>query len=212
MASRGSKTSAGGSRKQPATLDRLKPQEAQEVLRQLLDAHPELASEAQRSARSLLENVECEEIADDVDDAVRALDFDDLNAKAGPHDWGYVGPTDAAWEILEEALEPFLQDMHRCFELGMESEALEICKGMLLGLYRLAHGPLTEVMEYAQDFPAEAAGRALKTWRTGGDPAMRSAQPRDRGKRPAFPADFIEQSVPDWRDLIARALAPAKRR
>lgn len=40
-------------------------------------------------------------------------------------------------EILEETLEPFVEDMKRLLDLGLEAEALEICKGVVLGCYRL---------------------------------------------------------------------------
>ena len=43
-------------------------------------------------------------------------------------------------EILEEMLEPFVEDMKRHLELGLEAEALEICKGLVLGCYRRAGG------------------------------------------------------------------------
>ena len=39
------------------TLERLKPDEAALVLRRLLEVHPDLASEAEEAARSLLEEV-----------------------------------------------------------------------------------------------------------------------------------------------------------
>src|SRR2546430_8612475 len=42
-----------------------------------------------------------------------ALPIYDLNARAGSHEWGYVEPSEAAWEILEETVEPVLDDMKR---------------------------------------------------------------------------------------------------
>jgi len=41
-----------------------------------------------------------------LEDEIRALDYEDLNARAGSHKWGYVEPSEAAWEILEETVEP----------------------------------------------------------------------------------------------------------
>ena len=38
------------------------------------------------------------------------LDLDGLNSCAGSHRWGYKDPTGAAWEFLEEAVEPLLED------------------------------------------------------------------------------------------------------
>ena len=146
-------------------LDRLKPGEAATVFRRLLKAHPDLSTEAYEIARSLLRQLEYEDVAAEIEDEIRALDYEDLNARAGSHEWGYVEPSEAAWEILEETVEPVLDDMKRHIELGLEAEALEICKGMVLGLYRLSEREGGDVLGRAPDFPAEAAGNALEFWR-----------------------------------------------
>ncbi len=120
-----------------AVLDALQPQEALLTVRRLVSAHPELLAEVEAIARSVLGDVSFESIADDVEDAVRQLTLDDLNGREGKHSWGYVEPTEAAWELLEEAVEPYVEDMKRKWTAGLESEALAICQGIVLGLYRL---------------------------------------------------------------------------
>ena len=132
---------------------------------------------------------------------IRALDYDDLNGRAGRHEWGYVEPTQAAWEILEETLEPFLEDMKRHVEVGLEAEALEILKGMVLGCYRLSERTGGDVLEWAPDFPAEAAGNALEIWFTSGD----NSKPRSarREERPLLSADFLSM-IPKWIAMIER--------
>lgn len=141
----------------------------------VLAAHPNLGAEAEAIARSHLGEVSFETIADEVQEAVRAPDLDDLNGRAGRHAWGYVEPTEAAWEILGESVEPFVADMKRRMELGLEADALEICKGVVLGLYRVERGEGGELAAWAPDFPAEAAGDALETWRRGNGPAKAAA-------------------------------------
>ena len=183
------------------TLERLKPEEAAGVLRHLLEVHPELASEAEEMARSLLHQVDYEDIAAEIEDEIRALDYEVLNARAGRHEWGYVEPSEAAEEILEETVEPFREDMKRHLELGLEAEALEICKGLVLGCYRLSERAGGDVLGWAPDFPGEAAGNALEVWYTGtDDPKSRAAR---RKKRPPLPADFLSL-VPKWIPLIER--------
>ena len=180
------------------TVERLKPEEATAVLRHLLEVHPELAGEAEEIARALLQRVEYEDVAAEIEDEIRALDYADLNARAGRHEWGYLEPTEAAWEILEEALEPFREDMKRHLELGLETEALEICKGLVLGCYRLSERAGGDVLGWAPDFPGEAAGHALEVWYTGSDDPKNR---KGRKKRPPLPADFL-QLVPKWISLI----------
>jgi hypothetical protein len=191
----------------PHALECLKPDEAAAVLQHLLKVHPDLWSEAEEMARSLLHQVEYEDIAAEIEDEIRALDYDALNARAGRHEWGYVEPSEAAEEILEETVEPFLEDMKRHLELGLEAEALEICKGLVLGCYRLSERQGGDVLGWSPDFPAEAAGNALELWYTAAD----NPKNRERGgeKRPALPPDFLSL-VPKWVPMMERVAKEAK--
>src|SRR6266478_2702389 len=87
-----------------AILDRLAGEEANAVLRQLLEKHSELRAEAERIAVGLLSSQSVEDIAAEVSDAMMGVDLDALNGRAGKHAWGYVEPGDAAMELLEEAI------------------------------------------------------------------------------------------------------------
>jgi hypothetical protein len=188
-------------------LKRLKPDEAAAVLQCLLEAHPELAREAEEITRSLLHQRKYENVAAEIEDEIRLLDYDDLNASAGNHEWGYVEPSEAAWEILEETVEPFLDDMKRYLELGLEPEALEICKGLVLGCYRLSEREGGDVLGWAPDFPSEAAGNALEIWykRENGP---KSRDPR-RKRHPPLSPDFLS-TVPKWIPMIERLAKESK--
>lgn len=193
-------------------LDNLKADEALDVLHRLLATHPNLKKEAESVARSILGEVNFEEIADEVQEAVSALDFDDLNARAGHHERGYVEPDEAAWEILEQAVEPFTADIQRRIELRLEADALEICKGTVLGLYRVGHSGGGPVAEWAPDFPAEAAGNAIDAWLSSAPrkKADRSGPKRKERKRPAFPQEFVDREVPEWAEMIERMVGRRK--
>ncbi len=69
---------------------------------------------------------------------------------------GYVEPDQAAQDLLEEAVDPFVEDMKGQIRRGLGPEALEVCKGIVLGLYRV-HKTRTELAEYAPEFPEEHA-------------------------------------------------------
>jgi len=185
----------------PAVLERLKPEEAAAVLRRLLEARPELASEAEEMARSLLRQWQYEDVAVELEDEVRALDYDVLNARAGGHESGYVEPTEAAWEILEETAEPFFDDLKRHLELGLKAQALEICQGLVLGCYRLSDREGGDVLDWAPDFPAQAAANALEIWHRGRGDSKR----RGGGRKEPLPlsADFLSM-IPKWIPMIER--------
>ena len=92
--------------------------------------------------------------------------------------------------------------MKRHLELGLEAEALEICKGLVLGCYRLSERAGGDVLEWAPDFPVEAAGHTLEVWHTGGDdPKNRQ---RCERKRSSLQADFLGL-IPKWVPMIELA-------
>jgi hypothetical protein len=179
-------------------LGRLKPEEAEVVLRRLLKAHPELAPEAKEAAKECLVEVAFESVADEVEEAVTALDLDDLGSRAGRHSWGYTSPTEAAGELLEESVEPFMSDMKRLAALGLAAAALETCKGIVLGLYWARDRSGSGVLEWAQDFPEETAAEALCSWREGRGFRRRARDELLNG--------FAPTHAPEWADLVARAL------
>ncbi len=113
-------------------------------------------------ALSLVGDFDFEAVADDVEYELRGLDIDDLNDRAGSQRDGYTEPTDAAWDLLQEVIDPFLANMRRHLERRMDAAALEMCKGIVLGLYRVRRQADDGVLGWAPDFPKEAAVQAVR--------------------------------------------------
>jgi hypothetical protein len=61
---------------------------------------------------------------------------------------GYVHETDAAWEILEEAVEPFLADLRTRAILGLGAAA-DVAAGIVAGLYRCREPEDGTIVAYA---------------------------------------------------------------
>ena len=167
-------------------LDLLTGDEAQIVLKDLLSSRPDLISDARRAADALLARVSFVNVAADVFGALQALDLDDLDA--GPRPDGYVEPSEAAWNVIERVVTPYFHDLERRGKLRHEAEALEICKGIVLGLYRAEHRGF-ELLEYAEDSLSELAGQALEIWRR-------------RRRDCTFPRHFVEKYTPNWAWLV----------
>jgi hypothetical protein len=180
-------------------LDKLDDAEAASVLRKLLDRHSELRAEAEAVARDMLTGISPLSVADEIEDALLQFDYDDLNGRAGRRSCGYVEPSEAAGELLEEALDPFINDMKRYLEAGLEDQACQFCQGILLGLYRIRNSE-NDILNWAPDFPGEAAGNALEVWsETGG--SEHGGAPAKKGRRRLSP-DFVREHVPDWDWLL----------
>lgn len=114
--------------------------ERADVLVALIEAHPELADEAERLAGSLLGDHDRERTAHTVAAELRRLHLEDLADRAGPQ-WGggYVDPIDAAYELIQEAVQPYLDDVTRRARAGARAAALEVGLGLLSGLYGCRH-------------------------------------------------------------------------
>ena len=170
-------------------------------------AHPELETEGEAMTKTLLREDSFEQIAEDVYDSVQVLGHDQLNGRAGRHEWGYVEPGDAASDILSETIAPFLDDLKRRVDLGLEVEALEICKGLVLGFYRLDHEGGGELLQWAPEFTVETAAYALEICRDGTRLEQSPPHRGGRRKRSVLPENFVEQFVPDWAGMIERLLS-----
>jgi len=157
-------------------------------------AHPDFRTEAEQAARSLLSQVSFESVADDVEHALRSPDLDDLGSRAGRHRGGYTSPAEAAWELLQEAVDPFLSDISRQMELGLGMEAREIRKGVVLVVYRIRDSRGDECLGWAEDLPTEAAADAAHVLAWGG----RKGVGRTRRARPYFDEEFVAKKVPEW--------------
>ena len=180
------RSKVGTSRETLDCLDVLTGDEALAVLRELLSSRPDLASDARRAANALLATVCFTDIGKSVFDALLALDLDDLDA--GPRAGGYVEPSEAAWKAIEQAMTPYFYDLERRVKLRHENEAAELCKGIVLGLYRAEHRGF-ELLEYAEDGPSELAGHAVDMWRR-------------RRRNCKLPRAFIEKFTPEWDWLV----------
>jgi hypothetical protein len=106
--------------------------------------------------------------------------------------------------LLQEVVDPFLSDLKRQMELGLAVQALEICKGVLLGLYRIRRMKGDEFLGWAEDFPTEAAAGVVSTW--AGRQDRNEAKGTSRREHPVFPREFVADHVPEWDDLVARAM------
>ena len=141
-----------------SVLDALSAAEKAAVLDELLAARPDLRQPAEAYAAQVMSGADRSAVASDVEDALQGLDIEELNTQAGYRPGrGYVHPAEAADEILDEALQPFLDDLHRRAGLGMRSAAAELAAGIMLGLYHCRHGNSETLLEHCPDYAAERA-------------------------------------------------------
>lgn len=71
---------------------------------------------------------------------------------------GYVDPSEAAWELLGAAVEPFLVRLRQLAKIGLHAAAIELGAGILLGLVE-AKGDDECAIFFDEDFAVERRTR-----------------------------------------------------
>ncbi|MHB8313344.1 MAG: hypothetical protein ACYDD0_08615 [Candidatus Dormibacteria bacterium] len=185
------RTGPGRRPRKPSALEVLGPVELAGVFEDLLRRHPELRAEANRIARELLTDTDQEAVADEVEADLRSLSIEALNGRAGRQRWGYVNPTEAAWELLGEAVEVYDGEVARLLALHMVEAAAATALGLVAGLYRCRgcdDGDL--LLSWAPDFPWEHARGVLGV--------LGQAEVE-------LPQESVGGAAPEWADsLLAR--------
>ena len=123
---------------QSMVLEGLRSRERSLVLDRLLADHPDLQAEAETHAREVLSTVDQKDVADHVVEVYLGMDIHLIGSRVGPRQGrGYVDENEAAWELLEDALEPFIQEITRRARLGFPDAAKQYAAGVLAGLDEL---------------------------------------------------------------------------
>lgn len=158
------------------------------MLDALVAGRPELAVEAERLAAELLSSVSVEQIRSDVELALTGIPLDALASRAGRvRRRGYVDETDAAWELVEEAIEPFRSDLGRRAALDLLDASANLAVGIVAGLFQMREPEMGTVLAYAgEDSPRELASDILDF------AAKLSVE---------VPPDAADDRWPDWTDL-----------
>jgi hypothetical protein len=134
------------------------------VLDALVAKHPELEVEVEQLATELLSSVSTADVADEVKAALVGIPLDALGARTG-RVWGrgYVHEVDAAWELVEETVEPFRSDLERRASLDSADAAAMLAVGIVAGLYRVRNPEMGTVLAYAgEDATYELASGVLE--------------------------------------------------
>jgi len=148
-------------------IDRLSPDDALAVLKALVREDDRFADCIVEKAVAYLSNVDPEEIAATLYAELTALAVEEVWDRAGPKRHGYVEPGEAAYEMVREVIEPFLQELRRYCALGMGAQASQTCVGLLQGLYWFEHESASEFKDWAVDAPAAFAETVIDTWKEG---------------------------------------------
>jgi len=145
-------------------LNRISPDEALGILRQLAKNDKRVEEEIARIAADIIRDVDTEAICEDVFFVLDGIDVHELWHRSGSTPYGYVSPEEMADEMIEEELNPFEQEVFRLIELDMLEEAKLACMGVLKGIYKYSHESKSEFKDWAADVPGECFDHLLAEW------------------------------------------------
>jgi hypothetical protein len=167
--------------------DKISPNEALKILRQIAKTDKNLKKKIIELAEDLFRDVDVDDICETVFNVLDGIDVHELWDRAGPKIEGYTSPEDMSAEMFEEALEPFVQEMQRLMDLKMHQEAKLYCMGILKGIHQYEEDSESEFKDWASDVPGESFGYILREW-------GKNRNNKDKKEM----KDFIEKEFPAW--------------
>lgn len=148
-------------------IDHLSSTDALTILRTLAADDEQLARRIAELALANLSEVDPEEIAAGLYEELDALEVEEVWDRAGETRHGYVEPGEAADQMIDEVLEPYLEELKKYQELGLSLEARRQCMGLLLGLYQFEHESTSEFKDWAPGSPLIFAESVVDAWKAG---------------------------------------------
>jgi hypothetical protein len=137
------------------------------AIRMLIDLceDQEVAERISKMVKLSLPDVDVEEIADDVFDALNSIEVEELWDNSGETRYGYNEPTEVAFEMLEDALRDFTEKMAQYKNLDMKKEEKKYCKGLISGLVKYASKGSNEFADWVPDDPYIIIENILYDWK-----------------------------------------------
>jgi len=142
----------------------ISPDEAVVVLNELVK-DPEIRKRAEEIAFAVVSDVDIDTVAEDVFCELDSIAVEDVWDHSGATGDGYVDPGEYAWQLFEDALEPFVQHLHKCQELSLVEQAKHQCMGILKGVWRFEKESKSEFKDWAVDAPGENMVRIFEEWK-----------------------------------------------
>ena len=148
-------------------IENLSSAEAERVLSELYDEFPELEDKIYDIALKEVSGVDEDDIMHDVFYELEELDIDDLYNSSGSTRYGYVDPNELSWEMFEETLTPFIDEMKKSQDRDLPNETKSYCCGMIKGLRMYEKEASSEFSDWVKDAPSQYIDVVLKEFKKG---------------------------------------------
>lgn len=146
-------------------LKNIKPEEALGILTSLCENNKGLIDQIQKIFLDSVSEVDSETVAEEVLMDLEGINVEDLWDRSGSKRDGYVDPADEAYNMVDEVIEPYIEEMKRYRTLGMREEEMLQCMGIVSGLLEFEKKSDTEFKNWACDVSSNAADHVLADWK-----------------------------------------------
>jgi hypothetical protein len=175
-------------------LDDVSSEHAHVILKRLADEDSKISKRIEELALEYLTEVDPDGIAEDIFYDLNILDVEDVWNNSGSTRYGYVDPYELAFEMFEEALEPYIDDLRKCQTISMDEKAKLHCMGILKGIDQFEREGTTEFKDWAVDAPYENFMQVFEKWRE------ENKNPKNLEEMD----EFIKRNFPKWYGSILK--------
>ncbi len=91
-------------------------------------------------------------IADSLSRELSSIRIEEVWDTSGRTRDGYIDPSERAWEMLDDVLEPYRDEMMTYLQRGMAEESRLYCAGILIGIRRFQKRPGSDLIDEAPDY------------------------------------------------------------
>jgi hypothetical protein len=169
-------------------INQLSPKDGLAILQTLAREDEQLAIRIAEIARARLRDVDPEKVAFHLYEELEFLEVEEVWDRSGSTRHGYVDPGEAADEMMGEVVDPHLDELKKLHALAMNAQANQMCKGLLLGLYKFDHESTSKFKDWAPDSADGFAGAVIRAWKRGAPDKAGIAEVRA----------FIEEELGGW--------------
>ena len=144
-------------------LDDVSTEHANKILERLADEDTKISKRIQELALEYLTGVNPDDIAENVFCDLDILDVEDVWKNSGSTRHVYFDPYELAFEMFEEVLESYIDDLRKCLKISMDEEAKLRCMGILKGIDMFERETTTEFQDWAVDASMKNSYRFLRS-------------------------------------------------
>lgn len=145
-------------------LDDLDREQAIAILKKIVEEQPSVDHLIQKILNQLDFQLDHITIAQEIFITLDLIDVEDLWHNSGPTRYGYVDPGELAFEMVEDAIAPYLEKFKQYLSNSKLNEAKIICMGILKGLHDFENKSNSQFKDWAPDVTDTLQRDLLNEW------------------------------------------------